>query len=226
MALQHGGVALGDPADVVALAAQFDKGRPGAVKVAGAQLVHRLEQAELPVGFPPAMLDLADLFEKLPLFPDGLPEGVVVDDTQLKKIESIIQSMTREERRRPEIVDPSRVVRIATGSGRKVQDVEDLLQRFMAMKEMMSAIGAQPGLLAKIPGFKQLGQVGQLKKMLKASGGGRPAFPPGMAGEGMEGLAPGPRPKTADERKKAKKQRKKLKEQRRKSKKKKKKKKK
>ncbi|NOZ88258.1 MAG: signal recognition particle protein [Deltaproteobacteria bacterium] len=169
------------------------------------------------------MGSLSDLFEKLPMFPDGLPEGMAVDDTQLLKIESIIQSMTKKERLKPEIIDPSRVVRIATGSGRKVQDVEELQQRFLAMKEMMSAIGTQPGLLSKIPGFKQLGQIGQLRKMLKQKGGRQP-MPLGMEDDGN--FPAGPRPKTDEERKKAKKFRKKLKEQRRKSKKKKKKKKK
>jgi len=171
------------------------------------------------------MGSLTDVMDKLPFFPDGLPDGVTLDEGQFGKIESVIQSMTKAERREPEIIDGSRVVRIATGSGRKVQEVEDLLQRFGQMKGMMGAIGAQPGLLAKIPGFKQLGQIGQLRKALKQSGG-MPAMPgmPGMPGmAGMTEGGGGPKPKTAAERKKAKDKRRKQKQQRRKQKRKKKK---
>src|SRR5215468_7459876 len=48
------------------------------------------------------MGSLKDIFEKMPFFPDGMPEGVALDDKELKKIEAMISSMTMEERRHPE----------------------------------------------------------------------------------------------------------------------------
>ena len=55
---------------------------------------------------------------------------------EMKKTEAIIQSMTADERRKPDIVNGSRRRRIATGSGTKVQDVNELLKRFDSAKDM------------------------------------------------------------------------------------------
>ena len=52
---------------------------------------------------------------------------------------------------------------MARGSGRKENEVKELLNRFAMMRQMMMQLGASTGLLGKIPGFKQLAQV---KKML------------------------------------------------------------
>ncbi len=111
------------------------------------------------------MGSLADLFDKLPFFPDGLPEGVQLDDRELVKVEAMIQSMTPEERQRPEIIDDSRVRRIAKGSGRKVQEVQDLLFRFKTMQRMMEQIGGSPGFWNNLPGLKQLQQMKAFKGM-------------------------------------------------------------
>lgn len=64
-------------------------------------------------------------------------QGMEVDDSHLKKIEAIIQSMTPEEKRRPEIIKSSRRKRIATGSGTRVQDVNRLLKQFEQTKQMI-----------------------------------------------------------------------------------------
>jgi len=63
--------------------------------------------------------------------------GLEVDEKQLARIEAIIQSMTPEERRRPEIIDGSRRRRIAAGSGTRVQDVNRLLKQFEQTRAMM-----------------------------------------------------------------------------------------
>ena len=60
-----------------------------------------------------------------------------VDEGQLKKVESIIYSMTRQERRRPEIISGSRRRRIASGSGTAPQDINQLLNQFRQMQKMM-----------------------------------------------------------------------------------------
>lgn len=60
-----------------------------------------------------------------------------VDEKQIKRIEAIIQSMTKEEKIHPEIINASRRRRIAKGSGTTVQDVNRLLKQFEEMKKMM-----------------------------------------------------------------------------------------
>ncbi|NDK30724.1 signal recognition particle protein [Nesterenkonia haasae] len=86
------------------------------------------------------------------------------DDSQLDRVEAIINSMTPHERNAPKIINGSRRARIARGSGVHVSEVNQLLERF-----------------------------GQAAKMMKkmASGGGMPDIP-GMPGGGMPGMgAPG-----------------------------------
>lgn len=63
-------------------------------------------------------------------------QGLEVDDSHLLKIEAIINSMTPEERRRPEIIRSSRRKRIAKGSGTRVQDVNRLLKQFNQTKQL------------------------------------------------------------------------------------------
>ena len=72
--------------------------------------------------------------------------GLRVDDDTLVSIEAIIQSMTIEERNKPQIINGSRRKRIAYGSGTRVQDVNRLLKQFQAMQKMvkqMSRFGKQ-----------------------------------------------------------------------------------
>ncbi len=61
-------------------------------------------------------------------------------ETQFKKIEAIINSMTPEERRHPEIINLSRKRRIARGSGTTVQDVNQLLRQYRQMKRMLKQL--------------------------------------------------------------------------------------
>jgi signal recognition particle subunit SRP54 len=60
-----------------------------------------------------------------------------VDEKEMKYVEAIILSMTIEERRHPAIINGSRRKRIATGSGRSVQEVNKLLKQFFEMQKMM-----------------------------------------------------------------------------------------
>jgi signal recognition particle subunit SRP54 len=61
----------------------------------------------------------------------------LVDESQMKRIEAMIFSMTLEERRNPQIIKKSRRERIARGSGTTMQDVNELLKRFQQMQRMM-----------------------------------------------------------------------------------------
>ena len=72
-----------------------------------------------------------------------------VGESQLKRIEAIIQSMTPLERRRPEILNAGRRTRIARGSGTKVAEVNDLLKQFNAMKRMMKEMGKMQKAMAR-----------------------------------------------------------------------------
>ena len=71
-----------------------------------------------------------------------LPEGM--DEKQMKKVEAIVRSMTKEERQHPDIIDGSRRRRIAKGSGTTSQDVNQLLNQFRQVQKMMKQLG-DPG---------------------------------------------------------------------------------
>lgn len=67
-------------------------------------------------------------------------EGMTPPDEELKKIEAIIHSMTPSERQDHRIINGSRTVRIAKGSGHRVQDVKKFLKQFEQSKQMMSQL--------------------------------------------------------------------------------------
>jgi signal recognition particle subunit SRP54 len=102
-------------------------------------------------------------------------QQVEVGDDDFKHIEAIIQSMTPQERRYPDLIKKSRRDRIATGAGVAPQDVRGLLKQFGDMKQMMSqfglmgggtAKGRKRGVMSRMPGA--LGQVGNARDMMKA----------------------------------------------------------
>jgi signal recognition particle subunit SRP54 len=84
-----------------------------------------------------------------------------VTDQQMKVIEAIINSMTREERRNPRIINASRKRRIARGSGTTVVEVNDLLNQFRQMQRMMKQLtgggkhgrGGRRGLMSMLGGL-------------------------------------------------------------------------
>jgi signal recognition particle subunit SRP54 len=119
---------------------------------------------------------LKDVFGKLPMF-GGMADQV--EDGELRKVEAMISSMTRQERKAPDLIDKSRAARIAKGSGRKPKEVTDLLGRFRQMREMMGQMGKPGGLLSRLGGG------------LPGLGGGAPgAMPGGMpGGMGMDPAA-------------------------------------
>lgn len=109
---------------------------------------------------------LQDLVDKLPFFPQGMPADAVVDDGELVKIESIINSMTPGERKNPAILNDSRIRRIAGGSGRHESDVNDVLTKFTQMRDVFVAMG----------GGKVRGLGKRLKQMKKLFGGALGGF--------------------------------------------------
>ncbi len=105
---------------------------------------------------------LGELMEKFPLFGE-LPENFQFDDKALTRIVAMVDSMTRSERQRPDSITEGRVKRIARGSGRTEKDIRDLLKQYGAMRGVMRQIGDAPGLLARLPGVKQLMQLRKLQ---------------------------------------------------------------
>jgi signal recognition particle subunit SRP54 len=90
-----------------------------------------------------------------------------LDDKVLTRQEAIIQSMTKKERRDPDIINGSRRKRIAAGAGMDVSDVNKLLKMHRQMSDMMKKMG-------KMGGRMPMGGLGALM------GGGMPQLPPGV----------------------------------------------
>ncbi len=63
-----------------------------------------------------------------------------INEKEMKRVEAMISSMTKEERRNPDIINGSRRARIAKGSGTSVQEVNSLLKQFAEMKKMMKSL--------------------------------------------------------------------------------------
>ena len=106
-----------------------------------------------------------------------------LDDGMLNKQLAIISSMTKQERRKPDILKASRKKRIAAGSGSDVAEVNRLLKMHRQMADMMKMVGKGKG-------------AGMMKQMMGALGGGGmpggmpPGLPPGMGGGGMPNIDP------------------------------------
>jgi signal recognition particle subunit SRP54 len=116
-----------------------------------------------------------------------MTEQLNPDEKELTKIEAMFDSMTEQERLRPELLDERRMDRVAKGSGRKKSEVKELIQKFTMMRQVMGSIGANPGLLGRIPGFRQLGQLQKLKGLDLSTVFGKDAkmMEKALAGESM-----------------------------------------
>lgn len=80
---------------------------------------------------------MGPISEIIKMLPGSGKIGLQVDEKELVRIEAIINSMTIAERENPEIIDGNRKQRIAKGSGTSVQEVNQLLKEFFAMKELL-----------------------------------------------------------------------------------------
>lgn len=86
------------------------------------------------------MGSLDQIFSMIPGFSPQKMQGLDFNEKELVKVEAIINSMTKEERRNPSIINGSRRRRIAMGSGTTVQDVNKLLKQFEQMKKLMKQL--------------------------------------------------------------------------------------
>ena len=90
------------------------------------------------------MGNLKDLIGMIPGM-GKLTRNMDIEDDAFKHIEAIITSMTKQERGNPTIINGSRRKRIATGSGRTVREVNELLKQFQTMKKAMKKMNKMGG---------------------------------------------------------------------------------
>lgn len=121
------------------------------------------------------MGSLKDVMSKLPFMEEMMEQvpAEALDDYELVRVESMIQSMTNQERSKPDLINDSRMKRIAKGSGRDPKEVKELLERFKMTREMMKSVGMASGMF----GPKQARQM-QRKLEQMAKGMNPNAAPP------------------------------------------------
>lgn len=127
--------------------------------------------------------------------------GANIDDSQLKRQEAIISSMTKAERVNPRVMNASRKRRVAAGSGTEVQDINRLLKSHMEMAKMMKKVGKMggKGMMKGLMGGGGMPAPGEMPQMPTGGmGGGMPGLGGGMGGgmggprlPGLGGLPPG-----------------------------------
>jgi signal recognition particle subunit SRP54 len=115
-----------------------------------------------------------------------------LDDKHFDRVAAIIRSMTPDERTNPKIINGSRRMRIANGSGVTVMDVNQLLNRFAEAQKMMKQMGGMMGLPG---GGARRKATKSPKNKRKGKGGGRPRAGGGVpAAGGVPGGTPGAMP--------------------------------
>ncbi|HEY5715783.1 MAG TPA: signal recognition particle protein [Psychromonas sp.] len=116
------------------------------------------------------MMGMMDKLPGMGQVPDAVKNQV--NDKSTAQMEAIINSMTRKERVKPEIIKGGRKRRIAAGSGTQIQDVNKLLKQFAQMQKMMKKMSGKGGMRKMMSGMKGM-------------------LPPGMGGMGGMGMPPG-----------------------------------
>ena len=123
------------------------------------------------------MGSLKSIIGMLPGVGDKMKD-VDLDDRQFVRIEAMITSMTKAERAKPSIINPSRKRRIAAGSGTKVEEINRLLKQFEQMQKMMKQFGSKGGKLGR-RARKQLAGM-NLEQLQNSIQGNIPGVPPGL----------------------------------------------
>lgn len=100
------------------------------------------------------MGNIKDLASMIPGVGKALKD-VDIDDDAFKGVEAIIYSMTPAEREHPEIINGSRRMRIAKGSGTTVQEVNRLLKQFEESKKMMKMLSGGSKMMRRMPGMRR-----------------------------------------------------------------------
>ena len=108
---------------------------------------------------------LGGILKLIPGMPKISPEQQEAAEREMRNFEIIINSMTKEERKHPEIFKFSRKQRVALGSGRTMQDINKVLKKYEQMKDMMK----------KMEQYRKTGRM-------------PPGGMPGMGGMGFPGM--------------------------------------
>jgi signal recognition particle subunit SRP54 len=95
---------------------------------------------------------LQNIVKMMPGLPKELKQAQV-DESEIARVEAIICSMTPAERRDPSLINGSRRLRIASGSGTKTQDVNALLKQFKMVQQMMRSVAQGKRPKMPIPGL-------------------------------------------------------------------------
>jgi len=99
---------------------------------------------------------LAGMMDKLPGMGAGVSQAMKdpAQTRQMKRMVAIINSMTPQERRKPELINGSRKRRVAGGSGTQIQDINRLLKQHKQMQKMMKKMGSKGGMANMMRGLK------------------------------------------------------------------------
>ncbi|HEY4321406.1 MAG TPA: signal recognition particle protein [Gemmatimonadales bacterium] len=89
---------------------------------------------------------LKNVLGMLPGVSPAMVKGANIDEKRLKHVEAIVLSMTKAERTDPDLMNGSRRARVARGSGRTVQEVNQLLAQFKQMQKLMKTAGKPGGM--------------------------------------------------------------------------------
>jgi signal recognition particle subunit SRP54 len=119
------------------------------------------------------MGSMKSIISMLPGVGDKIKEEDI-DERQLDRVEAIITSMTKAERAKPSIINPSRKRRIAAGSGTKVEDVNRLLKQFEQMQQIMKKFTGSKSKMFQRRARKQLAAMNFDKKITGKGGGNLP----------------------------------------------------
>jgi signal recognition particle subunit SRP54 len=133
---------------------------------------------------------LGSMSKLMKMLPEQMTGGLQITDeqsaevdTQMKKTEAIIDSMTKLERNDHRVLDASRKTRVARGSGATIAEVNQLLRQYEQMRKMMAQMNRGGGLLGGLGKKMMGGLAGGLGGML--GGGGMPGLG-GMLGSGSD----------------------------------------
>ena len=129
-------------------------------------------------------------------------DALGMDDSVFRRQVAIISSMTKAERKNPDVLKASRKKRVAAGSGTRVEEVNRLLKMHRQMSDMMKQMGRGKGMFARMGGMLGMPGMGAagtpamdpaaLEKLAKGGGlsglpGGAPTLPPGLKLPGLGG---------------------------------------
>ena len=112
-----------------------------------------LEDYKAQIGQMRKMGGLQGMLDKLPAELARMAQSSTVDERKIARVEGIINSMTRQERSKPELIKASRKRRIAAGAGVSVQEVNQLLNQFEQTQKMMKMV-AKGGMQKLMRGMK------------------------------------------------------------------------